>query len=322
MKRKLTLFFLIAIMSIFVAACGANKEKEGASSGADTNKDTETAEAKEITVTHQLGETTVKTNPEKVIVFDFGVLDSLDKLGVDVTGVPQANVPAYLSKYEDASYENVGGLKEPDFEKIAEIGPDLIIISGRQQEAYEELSKIGPTLYMALDTTKYMESFTSNMETLGKIFGKEAEVETELAAIDKTIAGIQEKTKDVGNGLVILANEGNLSAYGPGSRFGIIHDVFGVPAADEGIEISTHGQNVSPEYLVEKDPDHLFVVDRGAVVEGQSSAKEIVETDLIKNTKAMTNGNIHYLNPDYWYISGGGLVSVAEMVKEIEKAIQ
>ena len=60
----------------------------------------------------------MKKNPEKVVVFDFGMLDTLDELGVEVAGLPQANVPAYLSKYEDAKYANVGSLKEPDFEAI------------------------------------------------------------------------------------------------------------------------------------------------------------------------------------------------------------
>lgn len=51
-------------------------------------------------------------------MFDFGILDTLDKLGVQVTGVPQANIPPYLSKYADKdAYSNVGSLKEPDFEK-------------------------------------------------------------------------------------------------------------------------------------------------------------------------------------------------------------
>jgi iron complex transport system substrate-binding protein len=75
------------------------------------------------------------------------------------------------------------------------------------------------------------------------------------------------------------------------------------------------------QYIVEKDPDYLFVIDRGAVVGGESSAKELIENDLVKNTKAYKNDQIVYLSPDYWYLSGGGLTSVAEMVKEVEGSI-
>ena len=34
----------------------------------------------------------VTKNPEKVVVFDFGMLDTLDELGIEVAGLPQANV--------------------------------------------------------------------------------------------------------------------------------------------------------------------------------------------------------------------------------------
>lgn len=315
MKKRLLLLLAMIMTTLITAACGASASEETGAAGEEA--------AETITVEHDLGTAEVKKNPEKVVVFDFGVLDSLDKLGVEVAGVPQANIPTYLSKYEDAAYENVGGLKEPDFEKIDAMEPDLIIISGRQQEAYEELNSIAPTVYMAVDTANYMESFKHNATTLGEIFGKEAEVEEEIAKVEEAIAGIEEKTAaSEENGLVILVNEGNISAYGPGSRFGIIHDVFGLTPVDEKIEVSTHGQNVSFEYLVEQDPDYLFVVDRGAVVEGESSAQQTLENELVEKTKAYQNGNIIYLNPDYWYLSGGGLTSVPEMVKEIEAGIE
>ncbi|WP_078408821.1 siderophore ABC transporter substrate-binding protein [Priestia abyssalis] len=324
MRKKLSLLLLTLVLAIVAAACGtqsttSSTEKE--ETAQSSNEQTASTEEKELTIKHQLGETVVPKNPEKVVVFDFGTLDSLDKLGVEVTGVPQANIPSYLSKYEDSKYENVGGLKEPDFEKISEIAPDLIIISGRQQDSYEEFTKIAPTIFMGVDTANYMESYKKNATTLGEIFGKEDAVKEELTKVEEAAQQLNETASASGkNALIILANEGNISAYGAGSRFGIIHDVFGFAPADKNIEVSTHGQNVSFEYIAEKNPDYLFVIDRGtAVAEGESSAKQLVENELVKNTKAYKDGNIVYLDPNFWYLSGGGLVSVAEMVKEVEE---
>lgn len=315
MQRKLVLLLIIATLAIFAVGCGSDESKQAKKSG---NNVKET-----ITITHQLGETEIEKNPEKVVVFDFGILDSLDKLGVEVTGVPQTSVPEYLSKYEDKKYENVGSLKEPDFEKLAEIDPDLIIISGRQMSMYEDFTELAPTIYMGVDITNYMDSFTDNMNKLGKIFDKETEIKDELASIEDRIAAIQKKaTETDGKSLVILANEGNISAYGSGSRFGLIHDVFGLAAADEKIESSTHGQNVSPEYIADTNPDYLFVIDRGSVVGGKSSAEQIVETVLVKNTNAYKNDHIVYLDANYWYLSGGGLVSVSEMIKQVEEGLE
>src|SRR5699024_1756631 len=105
-------------------------------------------------------------------------------LGIDVEGVPQLNVPSYLEKYESDDYENLGSLKEPDFEKISEIDPDLIIISGRQSEVYNELTKLGPTIYVEVDPTRYMDSFKENLNLIGEIFEKEEEVAAELGKIE------------------------------------------------------------------------------------------------------------------------------------------
>jgi iron complex transport system substrate-binding protein len=325
MKNKLSIVVLMCMLAVVTAACGSDKSTTAANEGErSTEQGTAAAsDSNQMTINHQLGETVINKNPEKVVVFDFGILDSLDKMGIGVMGVPQGNIPPYLSKYESEVYENVGSLKEPDFEKIHALNPELIIISGRQSESYEELTKIAPTIFMGIDTTNYLESYKENMTTLGEIFEVETDVKEELAKVEESISTLSEKAAATEkNALIILANEGNISAYGPGSRFGIIHDQFGFTPADKAIEVSTHGQNVSFEYILEKNPDYLFVIDRGAAVEGDAGAQELLDNELMKQVSAVKEGNVVYLDPNYWYLSGGGLISVAEMVKEVEASIK
>lgn len=316
---------LLLVFAMIVSACGAGSQTTGSSAPESGSAAPTPAPQQpvELTVKHKLGETKVKKNPQKVVVFDYGVLDSLDRLGVEVTGVPQANIPPYLAKYKDAKYQNVGSLVEADFEKVNALKPDLIIISGRLQTAYEELSKIGPTIFLGVDSANYMETYTENAKTLGLIFGKEAQVDAEIAKVNETIKTVSQKVKASGkNALIILANEGSISAYGAGSRFGIIHDVLGFTPVDPKIQVTTHGQSVNFEFIAEKNPDYIFVVDRGAAVGGEAAAKKTIENELVKKTKAFQNGNIVYLDQNYWYLSGGGLISVSEMVKEIERSVK
>lgn len=321
--KKVLLGLVISILAIVVVGCSSGNDSDGATKDEGATDEPET-ETEAVTVEHELGTTEVNKNPEKVVVFDMGSLDTLDKLGIEVAGVPQASIPSYLEKYAGDEYENVGGLKEPDFEKIAEIDPDLIIISGRQGDLYDQFEELAPTIFLGVDTENYMESFENNTKTIGEIFEKEAEVDEALANIEATIEDTKEKVEATDkNGLIILANDDKISAYGPSSRFGIIHDVIGVPAADEGIEVSTHGQNVTFEYVAEQDPDLLYVIDRGAAIgEGETATSMIVENKLMEDTKAMKNDDIYYLEPDFWYLSGGGLISVEEMVKQIAESVE
>lgn len=341
MKAKKISFLFMSLMLVFaLAACGSNNSSNSSNSGstsggteaASSTNTTEPvaaapAENEEMTIKHQLGEATLKKNPAKVVVFDYGTLETLDKLGVEIAAVPQGNLPSHLEKYNDSKYTNAGTLFEPDFEKLNALKPDVIFISGRSSEAYEELNKIAPTIFMGVDTQNYMASFTENVKTMGELFGKEAEVEQELAAINDSVKAVNDLTSASGKkGLIILTTGGKVSAFGPGSRFGIIHDVLGVTPVDESIKVDTHGNSISFEFVAEKNPDYLFVVDRDAVVteEGKqaTSAKEIVENDLVKKTNAYKDGKIVYLDPSYWYLSGGGLISVPEMIKEVQEGIQ
>lgn len=294
-------------------ACGAEEDS------AEVQGD----DGETIVIEHELGEATVPKNPENIVVFDFGALDTLDALGVEVTGVPQMNVPTYLEKYGSDPYVNVGGLKEPAFETIAEINPDVIIISARQVEDYQEFTRLGPTVYIELDTDDYMTSFEENVLMLASIFDKEEEATEHLNEIKERVASLREEVSALEeDALILLANDGKVSAYGAGSRFGMIHDDFGFLESDENIEASTHGQSVSFEYIVKQDPDYLFVIDRAAVVGGETSAEQIIENELTRNMKAYENDKIIYLDPNYWYLSSGGLTSVSEMITEIEQAIE
>ena len=313
MKKKTIIsivVLLVVVFGVFVITKFA---------GAEGNSGEET-----LVVSHELGETTVNKNPKRVVVFDYGILDSLDKLEVEgIVGLVQDGLPEHLSKFESEDYSSVGSLKEPNMEKIFELTPDLIIISGRQADYYEELSKIAPTIHLGVNNENYLESFSDNMNKLGEIFGKEKAVEKVLTAITEAIEELNAKVTEKNvNGLITLANDGSFSVYGAESRFGIIHNSFGVTPVDETIEASTHGQKASFEYIVEKNPQYLFVVDRAAIVGGTTSAKELFENELMKKTDVYKNDNIVYLNPNIWYTATGGFTSTMIMVEEIDNAIK
>lgn len=333
MRKNISMIFMALLVGILLVACGSNSDSDKASDGdsEDTTSETDstgedTAEAEDttLTYTHDLGETVIEKNPEKVVVFDMGVLDTLDNLGVEIAGVPKGNIPNYLDKYDGDDYVNAGTLFEPDFEEIYELDPDLIIISGRASEAYDELSDIAPTLFMGIDSNHFVDSFKENVTMLGEIFGKEDEAAKEIAAFDEKLDSLAEKAEaDEINGLILMVSEGELSAYGPGSRFGFIHDDFGIKAVDDTIDSDAkHGQNISYEYIVEKDPEYIFVIDRGAAVGGEVVERDEFENDLIQSTSAYKDGNIIYLNPVYAYISAGGTTSLTGLLDEVIEGLE
>lgn len=310
-KRRLLGVLLTAVVAAGIfAGCGKSGENTAVN-------------AEMITVTDRNGEIEVPKNPEKVVVLDYGSLDILDEIGVDnVVGVPKSGIPEYLNKYEDEKYTDIGGIKEFNFETINELDPDLIIIEGRQADSFEELAKIAPTIYLGSVGNDYLNSVKNNAKVLGQIFDKEKEVEEKLSNIDVRINDLKGKiTENNLNALATMVSDGSMSVYGYGSRFNIIYNELGFKSADESIEVSNHGQSISYEYLAEKNPDYLFVIDKGAITGSGNPAKETVENELVKTTDAYINGNIVYVDSVAWYVGGAGFKALNRMLDDVENTL-
>ena len=93
---------------------------------------------------------------------------------------------------------------------------------------------------------------------------------------------------------------------------------------DAEIDTSTHGNEASFEFIVEKDPEYIFVLDRDAAIqtEGAQLAQEVMENDLVKGTQAYQNGNIVYLaHPAVWYTAEGGITALDLMLQVLESEL-
>ncbi|MDO5519146.1 MAG: ABC transporter substrate-binding protein [bacterium] len=309
--RKFLAAAAIAVMSMsMLVGCGSK------------TTDTSNEQVETVTIKHSKGEAKVSKDVKKAVVFELSVLDTIDALGVDVElGLP-SGLPEYLSKYEkDAT--NVGSMKEANVEAIYNFAPDVIFISGRLESYYDELSKIAPTIYVSLNAETYIDDVKASINNVATIFNKTEEANAKLAELDqkaeeaKTLANASEE-----KALILLANEGSLSVYGKGSRYGFMHDNLDVKCADENIAVSTHGQDASYEYISQTNPDIIFVIDRSAAVGGSVYAKDTLNNDLVNGTKAAKNNKVVYLDSTLWYLAGGGLNSTTVQIDEVIAALK
>lgn len=315
------------ILVVGLGLFGFTKLNSGSNSGSqDQTKQEQNVEETIVKVTDSNGEAVeLEKNPQRVVVFDYGVADILNNLGIDaVVGLPKdGKMPEILSNYSDDKYTNVGSLKETDFEAVESLNPDLIIIGGRQAEDIDSFKEIAPTVNLAVDGQDYMNSFKSVVTDLGKLFDKEDEAKKAIDEIEAKIEKVNKTVKEKGlTASVVMANEGNISAFSAKSRYGLIYNGLGFAEVDKNIDDSTHGQQVSFEYFLENKADYVFVVDRGAVTGKGDSASKLFDNEVMNKTEVAKNGNIVYLNSVIWYTMTGGIESTNQMIDEIADAIK
>ena len=310
---------LAAALALGLAACGQQTNSKTASDS------TSQAAGEQIKLSSKAGEITIPANVSKIAVMDYTSLDTFVALGASdkVIGLPLSSaVPSSLASFKDGKYADFGAVNNVNLEKLAAAQPQLVISADRLQKQTDALKQIAPTYHYSIDTNNYWQSFHEQTLNLAKIVGKTTEAEQKLQALDAEAAKLSEKTKGK-TALIVLVNNDKLMAFGQHSRFGLIHDKLGFTPADASIKVGTHGQSISYEYIAEKNPDYLFVIDRASAVTGKSGgAQAALDNDIVKQSKAAKENHIVYLDANNWYLMNGGLNAMHEMVAEVGNAIK
>ena len=275
----------------------------------------------------EAAELEVPYDPQRIAILDMASLDILDALGVGdrVVGTASTSLE-YLQDYINDDIANLGTIKEADLEAVMACEPDVIFIGGRLASSYDALSEIAPVVYLATDTELgVVESVRQNAITIASMFGLEDKVDELMADFDARITALSEfaagKTAIVG-----LVTSGSFNVLGNDGRCSMIGREIGFEniGVDANIDTSTHGNEASFEFIVEKAPEYIFVMDRDAAIgtDGAKLAQEIMENELVMGTDAYKNGHLVYLaHPAVWYTAEGGITALDLMLQDLESEL-
>lgn len=329
--KKAVLFVLTAALALSLTACGT-QQSAGGDATDNTSSAAQAAAPDTITITTLNGSKEqvsldVKYDPKRIAVLDMASLDILDSLGLGDRVVGSASTSLdYLQSYINKEVANLGTIKEADLEAVMACEPDVIFIGGRLATSYDVLSEIAPVVYLATDTELgVVESVRKNATTIASLFGMESKVEQLMAGFDDRISALstfaQGKTAIVG-----LVTSGSYNVLGNDGRCSIIGREIGFEnvGIDANLDTSTHGNEASFEFIVDKAPEYIFVMDRDAAIgtDGAKLAQEIMENELVKSTAAYQNGHIVYLaHPAVWYTAEGGITALDLMLQDLESEL-
>ena len=331
MNLKKTLSLALAgVLALSLMACSAPSES---SETVSTSTETSNAETKDtITITSlnankEAAELEVPYDPQRIAILDMASLDILDALGVGdrVVGTATTSLE-YLQDYINDDIANLGTIKEADLEAVMACEPDVIFIGGRLAASYDALSEIAPVVYLATDTELgVVESVRQNAMTIASMFGLEDQVDSLMADFDARISALQEVAADK-TAIIGMCTSGSFNVLGNDGRCSIIGVEVGFEniGVDANIDTSTHGNEASFEFVVEKAPDYIFVMDRDAAIgtDGAQLAKDIMENELVMSTDAYKNGNLIYLaHPAVWYTAEGGITALDLMLQDLESEL-
>ncbi|MBS7458802.1 ABC transporter substrate-binding protein [Coralloluteibacterium stylophorae] len=284
------------------------------------------ASAEPVRIEHAQGEAVLPAPARRVAVYDLAALDILQALGAPVAAVPDVRIPAHLAPGAGVDVVRAGTLFEPDLDALAAAEADLVILGGRSRRAYADVQALAPTIDLSAGTRNYLAATYASIDALGRATGRSKAAEAEAMALRARLAELHARTADAGTGLVLFAVGDRAIAHAPGERFGIVHEVLGVPsvlptttaAASEGVRpeagspearAQAADRAAALEAALAADPDWLFVIDRDAATGDpeRPASERLADHPAVSASRAWRSGRVLHLDAPAWYLATGGI---------------
>lgn len=177
---------IAAVLGLSLAACSSNSGSDGG----------------DITVEHAFGTTEIPGTPERVATVNWSNQEVPLALGVVPVGMAKANfggsdvLPWVQDKLDELGatgdkapvlFDETDGI---DYEAVADTKPDVILAgySGLDQEQYDKLSEIAPTVAFPKDQVAWGTTWRQNIDIESRALGKAQEGKDLIASLESEIA--------------------------------------------------------------------------------------------------------------------------------------
>ncbi|HUF23786.1 MAG TPA: helical backbone metal receptor [Vicinamibacterales bacterium] len=161
-----------------------------------------------------------------------------------------------------ANIARVGGLIDPDTERILALKPDLAFLYGSQEELIAQLTRAG----IAIETYRHggLADIVSSVRAVGARVGHQAEAERAASDIERGIAAIRARTASLPKPRTLIVfgrEEGALRTIFASGGTGFIHDMVDAAGGQNVFaDVGRESVQASLESILERAPEVILEI--------------------------------------------------------------
>lgn len=280
---------------------------------------------------------TAPKDPKRVVCIDYATLDMMRLWGVEnrIVGAAALSSVPFLAPLPEG-LPVTGGLKDANLEAIADLKPDLIVITGRLARREKEIGSVAPVLLVTPDQRNgALASYGTNLLTVASLFGKTDAANALIDEAKARVAAIRGRAAGK-SAAVLMVNEGRIGMLAPQGRCSMISAEMGfanvvpprkgpAPKKDgskSDAEALANANRKTLEDLKRLHPEYVFVLNKDIAV-GRKPATDYraifgADWDQLPAVKA---GRAFELSHAAWYLGEGGPTAMNLMLADVEKAV-
>jgi len=294
---KYVKIFLFVCICLLLASC-SNQNSDVAGSKPEENQKEE------------------KQTEETVVATTLAVAEIMDKLEVDLAGVPttQYTLP---KRYKDVV--EVGNPMSPDMEIVKSLNPsEVLSVTTLEYDLSEKFESMNiPASFVNLES---VDNMLQSITELGAKYDRSENAKKLVDSIELKVSQIQEQTKDKEQPVVLILLGVPGASYlvaTENSYVGNLVEVMGGKNAVEGQAAEFISANT--EFLQQTNPDIILRLSHGVpdqVV--KEFDKEFAENDIWKHFNAVKNGKVFDLEePIFATTANLNITQALDQLKEM-----
>jgi iron complex transport system substrate-binding protein len=208
----------------------------------------------------------------------------------------------------------VGGLLDPDVERVLSLKPDLVIVYDTQTDLKRQLERAQVPIFPYVH--RGLPDITQTMRALGVRIGAKAaaeaaatRIEHQLAAVGQRVAG-RPRPKTL---LVFGREQGTLRHITASAGYGFLHDVLELAGGSDALnDMRKQSVDMSTEMILARAPEVVIELHYGDAVKPESFASERLVWNALASLPAVKSRRVYLLDGLEFVVPGPRIVLAAE----------
>ena len=213
-----------------------------------------------------------------------------------------------------ARIPKVGGLLDPDVERLLSLKPDLVIVYDTQTDLKRQLERAAIPIFGYRH--RDLRDITETMRALGARIGAAAAadaaargIEQQLAATGRRVAG-RPRPKTL---LVFGREQGTLRQINASGGYGFLHDVLELAGgANVLADLQRQAVDMSSEMVLTRAPEVILELHYGDSLRPERLGPERLVWNALASVPAVRTNRVYLLGGDEFVVPGPRIVIAAE----------
>jgi iron complex transport system substrate-binding protein len=208
----------------------------------------------------------------------------------------------------------VGGLLDPNVERILALKPDLVVLYDTQKDLEQQLARAGIPMFRYKH--RDLSEVTNAMRALGEAIGTKPAAEAAAARIEQQIAAIKARVaeKPRPRTLIVFGREpGAIRRVDASGGYGFLHDLLDVAGGRDVLaDIKRESVQMSTEMILVRAPEVIVELQHGDPVPADRLEIERQAWSKLSSLPAVRNNRVYVLVGDEFVMAGPRIVLAAE----------